>query len=372
MGWVLDFAAGLKAECAAAGVTLLGGDVTKARDITIAVTAVGVLDGRAPVLRSGARVGDLVAVHGRLGWAAAGLAVLSRGFRSPRAVVEAQRVPQVHYGAGAVAARAGATAMIDVSDGLLADLGHVAKASGVSIDLAQDALEVAEPLRVVAVATGKDPYVMILTGGEDHALAATFPPHGGDPGGLDGDRHGGSGRGSGHARPGGRSGVGGAGRLRPLPQPTMSRPARVLTIAGSDSGGGAGIQADLKTMLAHGVHGMSVITAITAQNSLGVQGIWPLPADAVREQFRSVVDDIGVDAVKTGMLGTSEVVDCVADLLGRTRPGRAGGRRSGLCQQARRSADRRGRRRRDAPPAVRPSHGDHPESRRGAATVRTR
>ena len=95
----------------------------------------------------------------------------------------------------------------------------------------------------------------------------------------------------------------------------MSRPARVLTIAGSDSGGGAGIQADLKTMLAHGVHGMSVITAVTAQNSLGVQGIWPLPADAVREQFRSVVDDIGVDAVKTGMLGTSEVVGCVADLL---------------------------------------------------------
>ncbi len=176
VGWVLDFAAGLKAECAAAGVSLLGGDVTKARDITIAVTAVGVLDGRAPVLRSGARVGDVVAVHGRLGWAAAGLAVLSRGFRSPRAVVEAQRVPQVRYGAGAVAARAGATAMIDVSDGLLADLGHVAKASGVSIDLAQDALEVAEPLRVVAVATGNDPYVMILTGGEDHALAATFPP----------------------------------------------------------------------------------------------------------------------------------------------------------------------------------------------------
>ena len=101
----------------------------------------------------------------------------------------------------------------------------------------------------------------------------------------------------------------------------MSRPARVLTIAGSDSGGGAGIQADLKTMLAHGVHGMSVITAVTAQNSLGVQGIWPLPADAVREQFRSVVDDIGVDAVKTGMLGTSEVVACVADLLGRLDPG---------------------------------------------------
>jgi hydroxymethylpyrimidine/phosphomethylpyrimidine kinase len=91
--------------------------------------------------------------------------------------------------------------------------------------------------------------------------------------------------------------------------------ARVLTIAGSDSGGGAGIQADLKTMLAHGVHGMSVITAITAQNSLGVQGIWSLPLDAVRAQFRSVVDDIGVDAIKTGMLGSAETVDAVATLV---------------------------------------------------------
>jgi len=91
--------------------------------------------------------------------------------------------------------------------------------------------------------------------------------------------------------------------------------ARVLTIAGSDSGGGAGIQADLKTMLAHGVHGMSVVTAITAQNSVGVQGVWGLPAAAVAAQFRSVVDDIGVDAVKIGMLGTAETCVLVADLL---------------------------------------------------------
>ncbi len=91
---------------------------------------------------------------------------------------------------------------------------------------------------------------------------------------------------------------------------------RVLTIAGSDSGGGAGIQADLKTMLAHGVHGMSVLTAITAQNSVGVQGIWPLPIEAIEEQFRSVVDDIGVDAIKIGMLGSPEVVECVAECIG--------------------------------------------------------
>jgi hydroxymethylpyrimidine/phosphomethylpyrimidine kinase len=96
---------------------------------------------------------------------------------------------------------------------------------------------------------------------------------------------------------------------------TTTAPPRVLTVAGSDSGGGAGIQADLKTMLALGVHGMSVIAAVTAQNSLGVQGYWELPTEAVRAQFRSVVDDIGVQAVKTGMLASAELVRTVAELL---------------------------------------------------------
>lgn len=103
--------------------------------------------------------------------------------------------------------------------------------------------------------------------------------------------------------------------IRPLP----SRPPLVLTVAGSDSGGGAGIQADLKTMLALGVHGMSVLTAVTAQNSLGVQGAWELPVEAVRAQYRSVVDDIGVQAVKTGMLASAPLVETVAELLAGTQ-----------------------------------------------------
>jgi hydroxymethylpyrimidine/phosphomethylpyrimidine kinase len=88
-------------------------------------------------------------------------------------------------------------------------------------------------------------------------------------------------------------------------------PPRVLTVAGSDSGGGAGIQADLKTMLALGVHGMSVVTAVTAQNSVGVQGYWELPAEAVAAQLASVLGDIGVDAVKTGMLASAKLVETV-------------------------------------------------------------
>ncbi|WP_327178209.1 bifunctional hydroxymethylpyrimidine kinase/phosphomethylpyrimidine kinase [Streptomyces sp. NBC_01335] len=99
---------------------------------------------------------------------------------------------------------------------------------------------------------------------------------------------------------------------------TAAVPPRVLTVAGSDSGGGAGIQADLKTMLALGVHGMSVLTAVTAQNSLGVQGAWELPPEAVRAQYRSVVDDIGVQAVKTGMLASAALVETVAGLLAET------------------------------------------------------
>ncbi|WP_329378845.1 bifunctional hydroxymethylpyrimidine kinase/phosphomethylpyrimidine kinase [Streptomyces sp. NBC_01351] len=95
-------------------------------------------------------------------------------------------------------------------------------------------------------------------------------------------------------------------------------PPLCLTVAGSDSGGGAGIQADLKTMLALGVHGMSVVTAVTAQNSLGVRGAWELPAEAVRGQFRAVVDDIGVQAVKTGMLSSTVLVETVAELLAGT------------------------------------------------------
>jgi len=88
-----------------------------------------------------------------------------------------------------------------------------------------------------------------------------------------------------------------------------------LTIAGSDSGGGAGIQADLKTFHAHGVFGTSVITALTAQNTHGVSGIHPVPGSFVAEQYHQVVEDIGADAAKTGMLANAEVIESVADAL---------------------------------------------------------
>lgn len=178
-----ELANGLWAAAGAAGVGVVGGDMVTAEHLVLSITALGDLEGRAPVTRGGARAGDVIAVCGRLGWAAAGLAVLGRGFRSPVAVVGAQRVPEPPYAAGAEAATAGATAMIDVSDGLLADLGHIAEASGVSIDVRTDRLDVHQRLVDVASALGADPQHWVLTGGEDHALAAAFPGGGELPAG---------------------------------------------------------------------------------------------------------------------------------------------------------------------------------------------
>jgi hydroxymethylpyrimidine/phosphomethylpyrimidine kinase len=96
---------------------------------------------------------------------------------------------------------------------------------------------------------------------------------------------------------------------------TRSSPPRLLTIAGSDSGGGAGIQADLKAFARCGAHGMSAITAITAQNTVAVTDVYPLPPEAILAQVRAVVEDIGVDAVKIGMLGTSETIAAVEQAL---------------------------------------------------------
>lgn len=174
--WAESLADGLAAEAALMGASVVGGDMVSSPTLTISVTALGDLEGRAPVTRGGARPGDVVAIAGRLGYAAAGLTVLSRGFRSPKLLVEAYRRPVVPYAAGPSGARLGATAMIDVSDGLLADLGHVAEASGVAIDVELAAFDVPPQMRDAAAALGADIASWVLTGGEDHALAATFPP----------------------------------------------------------------------------------------------------------------------------------------------------------------------------------------------------
>jgi len=186
VSWARGLTEGLAAECARAGASVVGGDTARAASVLLATTGLGDLQGRAPVLRSGAAPGDVVAVTGPLGHAAAGLALLAAGLVNDP-LVAAQKRPAPPYDAGPQAADLGATAMIDISDGLLADLGHVAAASGVRIDLSSDRLTPGDDLQAAArlffdgTGRGAGPehtlaLTWVLTGGEDHALAATFPP----------------------------------------------------------------------------------------------------------------------------------------------------------------------------------------------------
>ncbi len=179
VAWVVGVAEGLVAECKRAGAVLAGGDVTSSDSAMLAITALGSLAGREPVTRGGARPGDVIAISSPVGLSAAGLALLRSGLAAPEPelqhLVTAHQRPQPDYAAGPVAAAAGATAMIDVSDGLLADLGHIAQASGVLLDIRSQSLPGISALEPAAARLGADWLEWALAGGEDHALAATFP-----------------------------------------------------------------------------------------------------------------------------------------------------------------------------------------------------
>jgi thiamine-monophosphate kinase len=173
VAWVLELVSGLLGECQRAGAMLAGGDVTSTDTVMLGISAVGDLAGRPAVTRSGARPGDLVALRGVPGRSAAGLALLEAGLE-PADGELAHRRPQPDYPAGVAAAAAGASSMIDVSDGLVADLGHVATASRVLIDLRSASLA-DERLATAAAMLRADWRGWALGGGEDHVLAASFP-----------------------------------------------------------------------------------------------------------------------------------------------------------------------------------------------------
>jgi len=157
------------------GAGIVGGDLVSCPQWVLSVTVLGDLDDRAPVLRSGAKSGSTVAVAGELGRSAAGYALWDKGIDGFDDLRSSHLVPQPPYGQGAAAAAAGAQAMIDVSDGLIADLRHVAEASGVGIDLSTAALAPdRDALAEAAAAVGADPWPWVLGGGEDHALVACF------------------------------------------------------------------------------------------------------------------------------------------------------------------------------------------------------
>lgn len=172
--WVVGLAEGMASACEPHGVGVVGGDLAAGEQLVVAVTAHGSLDGADPVLRSGARPGESVAHAGVLGRAAAGYAALAAGLAGDWPdVVRAFLRPSPPLAAGPAAARHGATAMLDVSDGLLRDAGRLARASGVRLDLDAAALRPPEPALAAALGVAAD--LWALTGGEDHGLLATFP-----------------------------------------------------------------------------------------------------------------------------------------------------------------------------------------------------
>lgn len=182
MTWVREFAAGLAHETNQAGAAIAGGDLSSAPQIVISITALGrlpkVSEGQpstGALVRSGAKPGDQLAINGRLGFASVGLKILQRGMRSPRLFVNAFRYPEVDYTAGVRARSGSARSMIDISDGLVSDLSHIARASGVTINIDSQRLPREPELLATASAFGADPIEWILTGGDDHCFAATFP-----------------------------------------------------------------------------------------------------------------------------------------------------------------------------------------------------
>lgn len=175
---------GIEEECKKVGASVVGGDLSSGNELTIAITVIGQRRGNKVVLRSGAQVGDEVFISGELGYSVAGLTCLQAGHVNPKVFVQAFRVPTPPYGLGIDCSKTGATSMIDISDGLVSDLGHIAKSSGITIDLDSAELQPSAEMTQVAKAFGQDAKLWVLTGGEDHALVATFKPGASVPSGM--------------------------------------------------------------------------------------------------------------------------------------------------------------------------------------------
>jgi thiamine-monophosphate kinase len=166
---------GMWDEAARVGAGIVGGDLVSSPQWVVSVTVLGDLEGRAPVLRSGARPGMQLAAVGRIGCSAAGYMLWHNGIDRFADARQCHLVPQPPYAQGRVAAVAGAGAMIDISDGLVGDLQHMAEASGVTVDLSTAALTAdRDALVAVAQAVDVDPWDWVFGGGEDHALVAAF------------------------------------------------------------------------------------------------------------------------------------------------------------------------------------------------------
>lgn len=170
--WFEALAVGMQAECDLVGASVVGGDLSTAKEISISVTAVGVFS-HEPVRRSGASPQQIIGLAGTLGYSAAGLHCLQTGHSSPRKFVDNFRVPKPPYRAGMNAA-SHARSMIDISDGLISDAFHIARASNLQLHFDSESIKPSDEMTTLAAAFSVDARDWILHGGEEHSLLATF------------------------------------------------------------------------------------------------------------------------------------------------------------------------------------------------------
>jgi thiamine-monophosphate kinase len=174
--WVLDFADGLREACEPLGVGVVGGDLSGANEITVSVTAIGDMMGMEPVRRGGAHHADVIAVSGPLGAAMAGYHQLDNLLDFNQEAIDLFLRPRPRIGAGIEASRAGASSMMDISDGLVTDLARMARASSLGMSIESRLVPIHRAASAVAAAVVGNADEWALTGGEDHHLVATFPP----------------------------------------------------------------------------------------------------------------------------------------------------------------------------------------------------
>jgi len=176
VSWIVDFADGMREACEPYNVGVVGGDLSGASEICVSVTAIGETRGRAPIRRSGARHDDLIAVSAPLGASMAGYHQLENMLDFDREAIDLFLRPRPNIGVGVLAAEAGATSMMDISDGLVTDLERMAVASGLGMSVDSTLVPVHRSVTAVATAVVANPVEWAVTGGEDHHLVATFPP----------------------------------------------------------------------------------------------------------------------------------------------------------------------------------------------------
>ncbi len=328
-----EFINGFHNGCKEYDLPLLGGDTTSSKkELTISITVQGTVDKSNLKLRSGAKSGDLICVTSNLGDSAMGLEVIINNLKTTnnKFFLDKHNLPKAHIKEGnLLASLNGVNAMMDISDGVSSDIKHICNLSNLGANIHLDQLPLSEDYKRTCKLHNFDLYEKALSGGEDYNLIFTtnkndypliensFFSKFKSPITIIGQMTSNSKiTYFENNKPTAKVYLG-FDHFKEAPSQELKKYECVMSIAGSDSGGGAGIQADLKTISALGGYPTTAITCITAQNTVGVQSVHPLPIDIITNQISSIISDINTNTIKIGLLANNKIIKAVSDLLGK-------------------------------------------------------